>query len=218
MTGPRTPGPLGREPTGSDSADQLRLGTTLVGRDDIDAEALAGGAKITEVTHDWSDPPTPTVAETPEVSGKTLQDVAAALGTDEWGSGGGGFQYDYRTDNGKDYVVKFTGTFQITLPKWLEYGSATVKQKAAWDAMITNLRAHEDEHVAIHYRALQKLVKKLDGLPFQKLASEAAATRAETKAAHKAFDTSTDHGAKAFGNFKKVELDLSADPPPKPAP
>jgi hypothetical protein len=177
--------------------------------------------KIVKVTKDWSDPPTVTPQFTPEISGKTLKAVLAELEKlEEWGTGGGnvgGTRKDGQieakpSDDGKGYTVALKGKFFITLPKWTEYSTATDAQKKSWDAMIANLKTHEEEHVAIAYRGAEKLVKDLTGLDVDLAAQKVADNETETQDKQDDFDTKTDHGNTAYGKFPKVVLDTSADP------
>ena len=240
MAGARAPFPLGLD-LGAANASALttpRSSATPgpVGLDPADdAEELGTDKKIVKVTKDWTDPPTvpPTFYE---VSGKTLKDVLTELQKrpDDWGEGGGEITgagdpkanppteeiWLEPTGDGKGYTVALKGKFKLELPKWKEYDKATAAQKKAWDDMIANLKKHEEEHVAITYRNAEKLVKGLTGLPAKLAAQKVADSKTATQADQDDFDSpaKTDHCRKDFGNFKKVELDTSADPPPPPPP
>jgi len=231
MAGERIPGPLGRDPlaadvpwypTGGTFASPVPIGVDSGGPTELDT-----GKKIVKVTKDWSDPPSVTPTFTPEVSGNTLKAVLAELQKlSEWGSGGGNLNGtgpggEIRaepSDDGKGYTVALKGEFFITLPKWKEYATATDPQKTAWDAMIANLKKHEEEHVAIAYRGAQKLVKDLTGLVVTLAPQKVADAQTAIQNAQDDFDSpaKTDHGNNDFGSFKKVVLDTSADPPPAP--
>ena len=232
MAGERTQGPLQRDPFAADPspiAATRGLATAgPAGLDTDDAVELDTAKKISKVTKDWTDPPAVSTTFTPEISGKTLKDVLAELQKlPEWGTGGGdvsgtgtnGEIQAEPSDDGKSYTVALKGKFFITLPKWKEYGQATDAQKKAWDDMIADLKKHEEEHAAIAYRGANKLVKALTGLPATLAAQKVADASAATQSDQDDFDSTakTDHGKKDFGNFKKVVLDTSADPSPKPS-
>jgi len=186
-------------------------------------EAMSDQRKVTRVSKDWGDPPTPTVTNTPKVGGTTLKEALAELQQlTEWGTGGGnlsakdGGEIQLSTTDGKSYAAEIHGDFFITLPEWSGYAKATKAQQQAWDAMIAKLRKHEQEHVNIAYRGAQKLVRTLTNLPVDQAAQKIADSGQATQDAQDDFDSSakTDHGKNDFGGFPKVELDTSADPPP----
>ncbi len=231
MAGERIPGPLGRDPFAADAPSGPTTGSFAsagpVGIDDGDPTELATNKKISKVTKDWKDPPSVTTTFTPDVTGTTLKAVLAQLQKfSEWGSGGGVItgtgddgQIEAKpTDDGKSYTVALKGEFSMTLPKWKEYDKATDAQKKAWDAMIADLKKHEEEHVAIAYRGAQKLVKDLTGLDVTLAPQKAADSQTAIQAAQDDFDSpaKTDHGKQDYLTFKKVVLDTSADPPPTP--
>jgi hypothetical protein len=218
------PGNLGLDP--DDSGGTIKPADTppVTGLPD-EVEALSGGRKVTKVTRDWSDPPTPTLTMTPTIGGTTLKEALAELKKlSEWGTGGGnlsapgGGEITLTTEDGKNYTAEVHGEFFMTLPEWSGYAKATTAQKAAWDEMVAKLRKHENEHVQIAYRNAQKLVKKLTNLPVEKAGQAVADAQQAGQEAQDDFDSvpKTDHGNNAFGNFPKVELDTSADPPPPP--
>ena len=218
------PGTLGRDPDASDGSIKPADTPPVTGLPD-EAEPMAGGRKVTKVTRDWGDPPTPTVGNTPKIGGTTLKEALAELKKlPEWGTGGGnlsapgGGEITLTTQDGKNYTAEIHGEFFMTLPEWSGYEKATVQQKAAWDAMIEKLRKHENEHVQIAYRNAQKLVKKLTNLPVEQAGQAVADAQQAGQDAQDDFDSAakTDHGKNDFGNFPKVELDTSADPPPPP--
>jgi hypothetical protein len=222
MTQGVVPGPVGRDPD-EGLPGFMPLDTPAVVGLEQDAEPLAGQPKITRVTRDWGDPPTVNATFTPQIGGTTLKEALAELQRlDEWGTGGGNLkgtgendQVQLTTTDGKNYTVELKGEFILTLPKWSGYDAATPAQKKSWDAMIANLRKHEEEHVAIQYRGWQKLIRTLTNLPVTQATSKLQESQDETQAKQKEFDTATEHGGKAVGGFPKVELDVSADPPPK---
>jgi len=188
-------------------------------------EAMSNQRKITRVSKDWGDPPTPTLTNTPTVGGATLKEALAELQRlTEWGTGGGnlsgkdGGEIQLTTTDGKSYSAEIHGDFFITLPEWSGYGKATKAQQQAWDAMIAKLRKHEQEHVNIAYRGAQKLVQSLTNLPVEQAAQKIADAQQAGQDAQDDFDSSakSDHGKNDFGGFPKVELDTSADPPPPP--
>lgn len=231
MAGERIPGPLGRDPFDADAPWSPTGGSFAspvpVGIDSGEPIELDTSKKISKVTKDWSDPPSVTPTFTPEVSGKSLKAVLTELQKlSEWGSGGGtikgtGDNGEIRaepSDDGKSYTVALKGEFSMTLPKWTEYAKATDPQKKAWDAMIADLRKHEEEHVAIAYRGAKKLVKDLTGLAVTLAPQKVADAQTAIQKEQDDFDSpaKTDHGKKDFGSFKKVVLDTSADPPPPP--
>ncbi len=230
MAGARIPGPTEGDPFApippSGSPGRGLAGPGPIG---TDAELLDTSPKISKVTKDWSDPPAVTPVFKPEVAGKTLKAVLVELQKRaEWGTGGGNLS-GTGTDgeitaepsgDGKSYTVALKGEFFLTLPKWTEYHSATVDQKKAWDAMIADLRTHEEEHLAIAYRGAKTLVKDLIGLVVTLAPQKVADAQTAAQAAQDDFDSTakTDHGRNNFGAFKKVVLDTSADPPPPPKP
>jgi hypothetical protein len=192
-----------------------------IGADSGEAIEMSGGKKIVKVTKDWSDPPAVTPKFTPEISGKTLKAVLAKLEKlDEWGTGGGNLdgtgkdgQIEAKpSDDGKGYTIALKGKFFLTLPKWTEYSTATDAQKKSWDAMIANLKIHEEEHVAIAYRGAEKLIKDLTGLDVSLAAQKVADAQTDGQNKQDDFDTKTDHGKQVHGKFPKVVLDTSADP------
>ena len=69
-----TPGTLGREPGEGDGSLKPADTPPVTGLPN-DVEALAGGRKVTKVTRDWGDPPTPTVTMTPIIGGTTLKEA-----------------------------------------------------------------------------------------------------------------------------------------------
>jgi hypothetical protein len=218
------PGTLGRDPDESDGAIKPADTPPVTGLPD-DVEALSGGRKVTKVTRDWTDPPTPTVTMTPTIGGTTLKEALAELQRlSEWGTGGGnlsapgGGEIQLTTQDGKNYTAEIHGEFFMTLPAWSGYEKATAAQKAAWDDMVAKLRKHENEHVQIAYRNAQKLVRKLTNLPVEQAGQAVADAAQAGQDAQDDFDSGakTDHGNNAFGGFPKVELDTSADPPPAP--
>ncbi len=233
MAGARTAGPLGRDPFPSDDPSTAGLGgfasPAPIGTEPGEAIGLGGNKKISKVTKDWSDPPAVTPAFTPEISGKTLKEVRIELERlTEWGTGGGNVKgtgvggeiFAEPSEDDKSYTVALKGEFVMTLPKWLEYDSATAAQKAAWDDMFANLRKHEEEHVAIAHRGANNLVKTLKGLDITLAPQKVADANRDIQKDQDDFDSEskTGHGKNDFGNFKKVNLDTSADPPPATKP
>jgi hypothetical protein len=233
MAGSRTAGPIGREPSGADdliSVASIRGGAASaapIGTEGAEAIGLAANKKISKVTKDWSDPPAVTPTLTPEISGKNLKEVLAALKLrTEWGTGGGkvkgtgpdGGIFAEPTEDGKSYTVALKAEFIMTLPKWKEYDTATPAQKSAWDAMFANLRMHEEEHVAIAYRGANKLVKTLTNLDITLAPQKVADANQEIQNNQDDFDSEakTNHGDNDFGKFKRVFLDTTADPPANP--
>jgi hypothetical protein len=225
--------PLGRNPFASSVRSNPTTGSfgsaSPVGIDDEDPIELGTNKKISKVTKDWKDPPAVTPTLTPEVSGKSLKEVLVELQKlPEWGTGGGtlegtgtnGQLQADPSDDGKSYTVALKGKFILTLVKWKEYDTKTTEQKKAWDDMIVLLTAHEREHVAISYRGAEKLIKTLTGLDVTLATQKVADANTAIQADQDDFDSTskTDHGAKAWTTFKKVELDTSADPPPPPPP
>lgn len=232
MAGSKTAGPIGRDPFPSDDPRATGLGgfssPTPIGVEPSEAIGLASGKIVKKVTKDWSDPPVVTPTFTPEISGKTLKEVLVELQKlTEWGTGGGNLkgmgvdgEITAETEDGKNYTIALKGEFFMTLPKWTGYDAATPAQKAAWDEMFANLKKHEEEHVAIAYRGAEKLRKDLKGLDVMLAAQKVADSQVAGQNAQDDFDSAakTDHGKNDFGNFKKVNLDTTADPPPAPTP
>ena len=226
MGGSRTPGAVGLDP---DPVDTEEIHQPILGIGEgaqNGAEALDNSRKITRVTRNWGDPPTPRVSTTPDIGGKTLKEALTELERlSEWGTGGGnlsgadGGEITLTTTDGKNYSCDIKGDFFITLPGWSGYASATPGQKQAWDNMISALRQHEAEHVAIAYRNAQKLIKTLTNLSVDLAGQKIQEAAQAGQDAQDDFDSAgkTDHGRKAHGGFPKVELDTTADPPP-PAP
>jgi len=232
MAGERVPGPLGRDPAATGAPSMPSGGgfesRGSVGLDSGEPIRLDTTRRISKVTKDWSDPPSVTPKLTPEVSGATLKAVLVELQRlPEWGTGGGNLSGNgpggeiqaEPAEDGKSYKMELKGDFFITLAKWKEYATATAAQKKAWDDMIANLKAHEEEHVAIAYRGAEKLIRVLTGLDVRLAAQKIASAQTTTQNDQDDFDSTakTDHGRNDFGGFKKVVLDTSADPPP-PAP
>jgi hypothetical protein len=231
MAGEHGPGPLGRNPftTSPSNPTTGSFGSAApVGIDTDEPIELGTSKKISKVTKDWADPPSVTPTLTPEVSGNSLKDVLVQLNNlTEWGTGGGNIEGTGSTgeiqadpsDDGKSYTVALKGKFFYTLVKWKEYDKMLPEQKKAWDDMIALLKKHEEEHVAIAYRGATKLVKTLTNLDVTLAPQKVADANTATQNDQDDFDSTnkTDHGRKDFGNFKKVVLDTSADPPPKPA-
>ncbi len=220
------PGPVGLDPDAGGGGVKPADAQPIAGLGD-EAQPLADQRKITRVTRDWGDPPTPTVTNTPDIGGATLKEALAELQKlSEWGTGGGnltgpnGAEITLSTTDGKSYSVDLHGDFFITLPKWTGYEKATVAQKQAWDTMIGQLRKHEQEHVNIAYRGAQKLIRSLTNLPVDQATQKLGDGTQATQDAQDDFDSvsKTDHGRNAWGAFPKVELDTSADPPPPPPP
>jgi len=217
------PGTIGRDPDvpgGVNPADT----PPVTGLPD-EPEQLSTGRKITKVTRDWGDPPTPTVTNSPTIGGTTLKEALAELSRlAEWGTGGGnlsgpgGGEITLTTQDGKSYTAEIHGEFFMTLPEWSGYAKATLAQQQAWDTMVGKLRKHENEHVQIAYRNAQKLVKTLTNLKVEDAAQKIADSQQAGQDAQDDFDSSakTDHGRNDFNTFPKVELDTSADPPPPP--
>ena len=231
MGGSRIPGPLNENSVAPD--DTASTGRAVaepgpIGSDDSGAIELgAGPPKITKVTKDWGDPPVVSPTFTPVISAVSLKAVLVELQKlSEWGTGGGNLSGDGPGDiiqldpsaDGKTYSTNIKGKFFMTLPKWTEYDSATTAQKAAWDAMIANLRMHEQEHVSIAYRGAQKLVSALKNLPVTLAGQKMADNQQETQDAQDLFDSDaqTAHAGKDFKTFPKVFLDTTSDPPSPP--
>jgi hypothetical protein len=219
-----TPGTLGRDPDAGGGGVNPADTPPVTGLPD-EAEQLSTGRKITKVTRDWGDPPTPTLTNTPTIGGTTLKEALAELSRlAEWGTGGGnlsgpnGGEITLTTQDGKNYTAEIHGEFFMTLPEWSGYAKATPAQQQAWDTMIGKLRKHEQEHVNIAYRGAQKLVQALTNLKVEDAAQKIADSQQAGQNAQDDFDSSakTDHGKNDFNTFPKVELDTSADPPPPP--
>jgi hypothetical protein len=219
-----TPGTLGRDPDAAGGGVNPADTPPVTGLPD-EAEQLSTGRKITKVTRDWGDPPTPTLTNTPTIGGTTLKEALAELSRlAEWGTGGGnlsgpnGGEITLTTQDGKNYTAEIHGEFFMTLPEWSGYAKATPAQQQAWDTMIGKLRKHEQEHVNIAYRGAQKLVQALTNLKVEDAAQKIADSQQAGQNAQDDFDSSakTDHGKNDFNTFPKVELDTSADPPPPP--
>ena len=219
-----TPGTLGRDPDAAGGGVNPADTPPVTGLPD-EAEQLSTGRKITKVTRDWGDPPTPTLTSTPTIGGTTLKEALAELSRlAEWGTGGGnlsgpnGGEITLTTQDGKNYTAEIHGEFFMTLPEWSGYAKATPAQQQAWDTMIGKLRKHEQEHVNIAYRGAQKLVQALTNLKVEDAAQKIADSQQAGQNAQDDFDSSakTDHGKNDFNTFPKVELDTSADPPPPP--
>lgn len=219
-----TPGTLGRDPDAAGGGVNPADTPPVTGLPD-EAEQLSTGRKITKVTRDWGDPPTPTLTNTPTIGGTTLKEALAELERlAEWGTGGGnlsgpnGGEITLTTQDGKNYTAEIHGEFFMTLPEWSGYAKATPAQQQAWDTMIGKLRKHEQEHVNIAYRGAQKLVQALTNLKVEDAAQKIADSQQAGQNAQDDFDSSakTDHGKNDFNTFPKVELDTSADPPPPP--
>jgi hypothetical protein len=219
-----TPGTLGRDPDAGGGGINPADTPPVTGLPD-EAEQLSTGRKITKVTRDWGDPPTPALTNTPTIGGTTLKEALAELSRlAEWGTGGGnlsgpnGGEITLTTQDGKNYTAEIHGEFFMTLPEWSGYAKATPAQQQAWDTMIGKLRKHEQEHVNIAYRGAQKLVQALTNLKVEDAAQKIADSQQAGQNAQDDFDSSakTDHGKNDFNTFPKVELDTSADPPPPP--
>jgi hypothetical protein len=219
-----TPGTLGRDPDAGGGGVNPADTPPVTGLPD-EAEQLSTGRKITKVTRDWGDPPTPALTNTPTIGGTTLKEALAELSRlAEWGTGGGnlsgpnGGEITLTTQDGKNYTAEIHGEFFMTLPEWSGYAKATPAQQQAWDTMIGKLRKHEQEHVNIAYRGAQKLVQALTNLKVEDAAQKIADSQQAGQNAQDDFDSSakTDHGKNDFNTFPKVELDTSADPPPPP--
>jgi hypothetical protein len=230
MGGSRTPGAVGLDPDAADVAfDEVHQPILGIGEGAQNgAEPLDNRRKIKTVTRNWGDPPKARVATTPEVAGKTLAEALKELEKlPEWGTGGGNLSgtgengvIELSTTDGKNYTCEIKGDFFITLPGWKGYTSATPAQKQAWDDMISQLRKHEEEHVAIAYRGAQKLIQALTNLSVDLAMQKIQESGQATQDAQDDFDSEgkTHHGKKPWGGFPKVELDVSADPPPPPPP
>lgn len=223
------PGAMGLDPDASDGGVKPIDAGPVVGLGDGagGAEPMSDTRKITRVSKDWGDPPTPTLTNTPKIGGATLKEALAELEKlSEWGTGGGnlsapdGGAITLTTTDGKNYAAEIHGDFFMTLPEWTGYAKATKQQQQAWDTMIAKLRKHENEHVQIAYRNAQKLVRTLTNLPVDQAAQKIADAQQAGQDAQDDFDSAakTDHGKNDFGGFPKVELDTSADPPPPPPP
>lgn len=223
MAGSRTPGPVGLDPDVVDGTKVAPLEDhPIVGIGD-GAQALDSTPKIIRVTRNWTDPPAVRVDDTPKIAGTTLKAVLAQLERlDEWGTGGGdltGPEGEIKlqpADGG--YTVDLLGDFFMTLPKWEGYDNATPDQKKSWDAMLVALRKHEQQHVTIAYNGAQKMIRTLTNLPVTQAAQKMQEVTQDTQSKQDDFDSAakTNHGKNAWGGFPKVELDVSADPPPAP--
>jgi hypothetical protein len=231
MAGNQSANPFGRDPFAANARSNQTTGSfssaSPIGVNEEEPTELGTNKKISKVTKDWNDPPVVTPTLTPEVSGNSLKEVLVELQKlTEWGSGGGtikgtGTSGEIRaepSDDGKSYTVALAGKFILTLVKWKEYDKMTAEQKKAWDDMIVLLKAHEAEHVAISHRGANKLVKTLTGLDVTLAPQKVAEANTAIQADQDDFDsaTKTDHGKNDFLTFKKVVLDTTADPPPKP--
>jgi RHS repeat-associated protein len=103
----------------------------------------------------------------------------------------------------------------ITLPKWVESGTASPEEQTNWNTEVGQLKGHELGHADINREQAQKLDKSLPGTSgtaaaptsaqaykaagqqlTQKLNQKVRATGAETKTQHQQYDKRTDHGRK----------------------
>ncbi|GMG83870.1 hypothetical protein LNKW23_30840 [Paralimibaculum aggregatum] len=100
-----------------------------------------------------------------KVSGKVLKDVLNVLNKRKWW---GRYQSHESAAYAADAKAKpKIGTITVTakptidMPKWSDYANADDREKKSWDAMVKNLRAHEDEHHKIFKEAAEYFCSEL---------------------------------------------------------
>lgn len=149
------------------------------------AQPADGAVTIEAVNYDYYD-----------VSGSTLAEVGAQLGSKEWGRCTYAYDYSYDATDGRTTKVDITLRLTIRLPRWQGQGweraSPAVQQE--WQRMLKALEGHEVEHADLarkwapvfKERLLNQKEKNLKGRYGQTL----RAVNKETKA----FDEKTKHG------------------------
>lgn len=211
-------GILGIEPPGTDGTDRDGPGAVLGGSGSAgpigtdDAVPMQVSRIIARVTTDW-DPPSPRSTPAIVLRGKTLEKIADELNAlPEWGEGGGSLRTDrIPVGTSTNLTVNLHGNLVYRLPRWANYGSASVAAKAEWDRMFAKLRAHEDRHLAIAIEEGNQLARDLIGHDIDDIPSMVTAANARMHARQQELDNDTEHGAKAGVLYGDVILDISIE-------
>lgn len=176
-------------------------------------ELKAGDRIIKTVKKDW-DASNPRTTPKIQVHGKDLKEVGKALLAlpGEWGQGGGQLLNDPVPDGDSPEVeVTLHGNLVLRIVEWVEYGQASVKAKANWDAMIAKLKIHENKHLSNAVEAAEKCRNDLIGKEILQMPGIVTKANAALKSVQDALDTATDHGTKENVPFGDVLLDTDAD-------
>lgn len=150
--------------------------------------------KIANVTGDWT-PPSVNLTEQ-EISAPTLAEVGRLLNTlPEWGRGGGKIRSDAIPAGSSPTVdVSLHANLEKTMPKWLDYSSASTAAKAEWDRMFAALDAHEQAHIDIAIKVADDLMAKLPGKSIDDLVPMISAANNRMQNQQDDLDTRTAHG------------------------
>jgi len=150
--------------------------------------------KIANVSDDWHPPSINSTDQ--EISAPTLAEVGRLLNTlPEWGRGGGRIRSDAIAAGSSPTVdVNLHANLEKTMPKWLDYSSASAAAKAEWDRMFAALEAHEQGHIDIAIKVADDLKSKLPGKSIDDLVPMINAANRQMKSLQDDFDTKTAHG------------------------
>jgi hypothetical protein len=165
---------------------------------------------IANADKDW-DPPKPDGAPEIVVRGSTLADVGQELNAlDEWGQAGGIIRAEeIPVGTSTNLTVKLHAGLVYRLPTWTGYSNASPAAKAAWDAMFTKLKAHEDRHLAIAIEEANRVAKELIGKDIAVIGPRVTAANRRMLQRQTKLDDDTNHGARVGVPFGDVILDTS---------
>ena len=146
-------------------------------------------------------------------SGEYLEDVAAAMKPGKVGVTKARFSLDckFGYEGAPDKIAKCTVTVTIGvgLATWDKFGTRKAAD-AEWTRFVKALKVHEDGHVAIAKKDLEKVADLTIGkTEDEAIAAVQAAIDASTAGAQAAYDAKNGHGA-----TQQAVLDPSKDPRP----
>lgn len=133
------------------------------------------------------------------VVGVTLRDVADAIAhLPEAGKATWRPQYSLESDAGgsvTNAVVQCS--FEVQMPVWTGYRSASQAARDEWDRWWVALEAHERGHVEVATRAFDGIERQMVGLSVADAEAVFRAAEARAQAESDAYDASTNHGISA---------------------
>jgi predicted secreted Zn-dependent protease len=129
-----------------------------------------------------------------DVHGATLADIAGAIAQQdeaaktEWCP-------TYTVSGGDQPTATVTVSIKITMPRWVEYSSASQAEKDEWDRFFAALLEHEQGHVDLVNQQLSGIDAQLAaGFPDDVGPTWETALN-QLQSASDNYDTETDHGA-----------------------
>ncbi len=134
-----------------------------------------------------------------DLKGKNPKSILKELkARGEWGKFdgyiNGSFSYDPKA---KIYQVSLSPESKITMPNWPAYKDQPSKIQQNWDEIYRDLKRHEDGHVEIFEKGVDKLKQKLEGMnktnksDFKKIIKDVGKT---IQKEHNNYDERTNHG------------------------